>query len=159
MYIGTCVYFFTLSAIVLMYVLIVRHMRMHLFTNNAPRQRIERRRQKREIRLYLRILMLLGMLFTMGVPYCVFFFLSMINGLSPAPPYADRICFLSIFIGYSMSMLLSLLYTDDVRDILVRWFHGNRPIQRRRQVNCTTNLPMRSAMRTVQTQERVNVVT
>jgi hypothetical protein len=142
-----------------MYVLILRHMKMHLFTNNAPHRKIARRRQKREIRLYCRILLLLGMLFTMGVPYCVFFFLSIINGLSPAPPYADRICFLSISIGYSMSMLLSLLYTDDVRYILVRWICGNRPVQRRRQINCTTNLPMRSVIRNVTTQAQLNVVT
>jgi hypothetical protein len=127
-------------------------MKLHLFSTNAPRRRAERRRQRREIRLYCRIFLLVGVLFIMGVPYCVFFLISMINGSSPAPPYADRICFLSISMGYSASMLLSLLSTDDVRQIFMRFIcrsYRNRKRRGRRQIHCTTTLNMRPIKRTI----------
>jgi hypothetical protein len=120
-----------MSMIILLYMLIIRYMKRHLFSTNAPRGKVERHRQKREIRLYSRIFILLGMLFTMGVPYCVFFFISMINGFAPVPPYANRICLSSVSIGFSGCMLLSLVYTDDVQQILVRFIRGNHPITRR----------------------------
>lgn len=121
-------------------------MKFHTFPTNDRQRRAERRRQRREIRLYCRILLLVGILFIMGVPYCIFFFLSMINGFSPAPPYADRICFLSITMGYSASTLLSLVYTDDVRRIFMHFISGerqNRMRRRHRRIHCTTTLIMR----------------
>jgi hypothetical protein len=138
-----------MSVIVLIYIFILRYMKLHLFSTNAPRRRAERR----EIRLYGRILLLIGVLFIMGVPYCVFFFISMINGSSPSPPYADRICFLSISMGYSASILLSLLSTDDVRQIFIRFMCGNyqnrRRRRRQRQIRCTTTLTMRHIKRNI----------
>jgi hypothetical protein len=106
-------------------------MKINSFSTNAPRRKAERRRQRREIRLYCRILLLIGVLFIMGVPYCVFFFISAINGFSPAPSYADRICFLSISLGYSASMLLSLLYTDHVKKVFIHLMGGEHRNTRR----------------------------
>ena len=133
-------------------------MRDHLFSTNVPRRKAERRRQRREIRLYFRILLLVSVLFIMGVPYCVFFSISMINGASPAPPYADRICFLSIVMGYSASMLLSLVFTDDVRQILFGLLGKTPHNLRRRQIQCTTTIPMRSTRRTVINPTQNNLV-
>jgi hypothetical protein len=125
-------------------------MKLHLFSNNAPRKRAERR----EIRLYGRILLLIGVLFITDVPYCVFFFISMINGSSPVPPYADRICFLSISMVHSAGILLSLLSTDDVRQIFIRFMCGDyqnrrRRRRRQRQIRCTTTLTMRHIKRNI----------
>lgn len=129
---------------ILIYVLIVRHMRRHLFTTSTGRLKAARRRQRRETRLYCRILFLLGISFLMGIPYCVFFFLSMINGFSPAPPYADRICFLMIILGYSASMLLSFVFTDSVRNIFWSLF-GKKPHKtRKRHVHRSDAISMRA---------------
>lgn len=127
-------------------------MKLNSFPANDRLRGAERRRQRREIRLYCRILLLVGILFTMGVPYCIFFFISMINGLSPAPPYADRICFLSISMGYSASMLLCLIFTDDVRKIFIGFIRGEpQNIIRRpqRQIHCTTTLTIRPVPRNI----------
>jgi hypothetical protein len=132
-----------MTVIIAIYVFILRHMKINSFATGFPGRRAERRRQRRELRLYCRILILISVLFIMGVPYCVFFLISMINGFSPAPPYADRVCFLFISIGYSVSMLLSLLYTDDVREIFIRFMGKENQNTRRGQVQCSTALAMR----------------
>jgi hypothetical protein len=63
-----------------------------------------------------------------------------------------RICFLSISIGYSINMLLSLLYSDDVRNILMCFICGNQQITRRRRINYTTHLTMRPMKKHITTQ-------
>ena len=140
-----------MTLIILIYIFILRHMKLNSFAANIPRRRAERHRQRREIRLYCRILLFISVLFVMGVPYCIFFFISMINGSAPAPAYADRICFLSISMGYGVSMLLNLLYTDDVRKVIVHLANGERPNARRRRVQCVTTLSMRPMRRNITT--------
>ena len=103
----------------------------------------ERRRQQREIRLYFRLLILISVLFTMGLPYVVFFIRSIATHLSSGPPYADRICYLSIIAGYGISSVLSLMFTDDVRRIAllarpVAFLFGHETRQQARRVGCVT---------------------
>ena len=133
-----------MTIIVLIYVLIIRHMKVNSSRTANARSINNRRRQRREIRLYCRILLLIAVLFTMGIPYCVFFLLAMINRSSSPLPYADRICFLSICMGYSASMLLSLLYTDKVRKIFIHFMKG-RPDIRGRRIQCVTTVNLRPA--------------
>ena len=116
-YIGSWIYFGTMTLIITIYAWIVIYMRKKLFHSSEMQQQMERRRQQREFRLYFRILTLIIFLFTMGMPYVVFFIWAVINNLAPVPPYADRVCYVSIIIGYAISMLLCLFFTDDVRKI------------------------------------------
>ena len=101
--------------IVVVYVLILRHMRKNTFFTSDRQQRAEKRRQQREIRLYFRIILLIAVLIIMGIPYCVFFALSMINNFAPSPPYGTQLSVALVAIGCGISMLLCLLSTDDVR--------------------------------------------
>jgi hypothetical protein len=136
--------------IVLIYILILRHMKRKSFSTTTAQRTANRRRQRREIRLYCRILLLIAVLFVMGIPYCVFFLLAMINPSSSPLPYADRICFLFICMGYSVSTLLSLLYTNDVRKVFFGFITGQHQGTRRRQIHCATTLTLRPT--------RVNVI-
>ena len=137
--------------IVCIYVLILRHMKVNSFFTTDRQRRTERRRQRREVRLYFRIVVQIGVLFVMGIPYCVFFAISMINGASPSAPYADRICYLSIAIGYGVSMLLSLLYTNDVRRVVSPFDkRERREVRRRRRIQCITTLTLRPCQTTLE---------
>ena len=140
-YIGATVYFLTLGMIMSIYALILRHMKLNAFRSSSSEiQKIaEERRQRREFRIYSRLLVLISILFVMGVPYCTFFFLSAINGLSPPPPFADRICILFIVVGHGIDMALSLVYTDDVRKIFMAIWRGARP----NQVQCVNAISLR----------------
>lgn len=119
-------------------------MRLNLFTASISQRKVERHRQRREMRLYCRILTLLSVLLIMGIPYCVFFTISMINGFAPAPAYADRICFFCIIIGYSTNTLLNLLYTDDVREIFLNFIYKIRDQNQRQRVNYMTVIQMQT---------------
>jgi ABC-type Fe3+ transport system permease subunit len=129
--------------IVSIYVMILRHMRVNSFFITDRQRRMERRRQRREVRLYFRIVVLNAVLFIMGIPYCVFFAISMINGASPSPPYA-------IGVGYGVSMMLSLLYTDDVRHVVSPFDkRERREVRRRRRIQCITTLTLHPSRRTI----------
>ena len=117
-------------------------MRLNLFTTSISQRKTERHRQRREMRLYFRILSLLTVLFIMGIPYCVFFAFSIINGYAPAPAYADRICFSSIILGYSISMFLSLLFTDNVRDIFMSFIGKIHQNNARQHEDYVTIIPL-----------------
>lgn len=107
-----------MTLIITSYTWIVKHMKKNMFQSSVRQQHVERKRQRREFRLYFRILTLIFFLFTMGIPYVIFFIVCVINNLTPGPTYADRVCYVSIIIGYAISMLLCLLFTDDVRRLI-----------------------------------------
>ena len=122
-------------------------MRKNTFFTSDRQQRAEKRRQQREIRLYLRIIILIAILVLMGIPYCVFFALSMINNFAPSPPYAGQLCFALVGIGYGISMLLCLWNTDDVRKLIFRWTTNDQEEthlgRRHRRIRCVTTQSMR----------------
>ena len=78
----------------------------------------------------------------------------MINGSAPPPPYADRICHLFVGIGYSITVLLSLVYTEDVRRVLLCLVSGERyNRRRRRQIQCMAVATVGSARANPETTE------
>jgi hypothetical protein len=64
-----------------------------------------------------RILILVVVLFITGFPYVVFFLIVNIGRL-PLPSYGHRIIFMFISFGQGIVMLLTLIYTNDVRESL-----------------------------------------
>ena len=141
-----------MSVIVCSYILIVRHMKINSFFTNDRWGKAQRRRQQRELRLYFRIIMVIAVLFIMGVPYCVFFAISIINALSPPPPYAARICYVFVAVGYSISVLLSLICTDDVRKVVISFICGQRYNTRPpRKIQCITVVAVGAARTNLET--------
>jgi hypothetical protein len=127
------------------YLWILRHIKRNSFHSADPQRISEgRRRQRREFRLYSRILLLIIVLLFMGIPHCTFFFLSAINGFAPPPPYADRICILFVVIGHAVDMLLSLVYTYDVHRIFMAFVKGEHQNIAINRVQCVTSLNMRA---------------
>ena len=144
LYIATTIYFLTMGLMISIYVWILRHMKLNSF-RAADAQRItEGRRQRREFRLYSRIIILIVVLFVLGVPYCTFFFVSVSHGFAPPPPYADRISILCLAVGHSVDMVLSLMFTDDVRKIFLTTLRGAHPNTRTSRVQPAAAITMRA---------------
>lgn len=139
---GGWIYSSTLIVIVCSYAWISWYTKTKSFQTADRRKSRDHQRPKREIRLYFRLLALITVLFAMGIWYVVFFILSIANHLSIGPPYADRICYVSIIAGYGISMVLSLMFTDDVRRIAFSSkplvFFGFQRRQQARRIGCVT---------------------
>ena len=79
---------------------------------------IGQQRQRSELRLIRRILVLIIILFVLGFPYSFFYLAIQFHIMSPWP-YIPRISYLFITFGQSASMLINLITTDDVRNSLI----------------------------------------
>ena len=93
-------------------------MKRNIITAGMRRHIIEQKRQRRALRFVRRILILLFILILTGFPYCVFFLLVNIGHLS-LPSFAHRFCFMFISFGLGFGVVLTLIYTDDVRKTLL----------------------------------------
>ena len=135
------IYFSTTLVIVVIHIAIVYHAKTNSFLLQSRPVGFEQRRQQREIRLFLRITLLIVVLFIMGIPYCIFFGVSAVEHFKPPPGYADRICCMCISIGYSLTTVFGLIFTDDVRKIYLTMIR-REPIKfLRPKIQCITQLP------------------
>jgi hypothetical protein len=151
MYLSMFIYFIPLPMIIFIYVAILKYMKRNVF-NSGVRQRIaEERRQKREVRFIRRILILVVVLAVTSFPYLVFFLLANISH-SPLPFYAYRMSFMFLSCGQGMVMLLTVVYTDEVRKSLLNILAKKIPCIRgaRVQNNNTIGIPLQ-AFRTTAT--------
>jgi hypothetical protein len=93
----------------------------------------QERRQKSELRLIRRILLLVIILFVLGFPY-LFFFLAIHFHILSFWPSMPRISYLFITFGQSASMLINLITVNDVRKSLIhliqKCFGQKMPMQR-----------------------------
>lgn len=110
--------------IVFIYVHIVMYMKKNPFTNKNRPKIFGQRRQRSEIRLIRRILMLVLILFVLGFPYSAFFVLFQLHVISWT--YIPRISYLFITFGQSASMLINLVTTDPVRKSIISLFNRSR---------------------------------
>lgn len=103
--------------IVIIYFRIVKYMKRNPFSNINRSNKAAHHRQKSELRLIRRILILIIILFILGFPYSFFYFTVQLNLLSLWDSM-PRISYLFITFGQSASMLINLITTDGVRKCL-----------------------------------------
>lgn len=104
--------------IVIVYFRIVKYMKQNPFSTINRSDKTGQRRQKSELRLIRRILLLVIILFILGFPYAFFYLTIQFHLLSPWSSM-PRISYLFITFGQSASMLINLITTDGVRKSLV----------------------------------------
>lgn len=97
-------------------------MKKNPFTKTNRPKVFGQRRQRSELRLIRRILMLVVILFILGFPYSAFFVLLHLR-LIASSTYIPRISYLFITFGQSTSMLINMITTDPVRKSIVSVFN------------------------------------
>lgn len=120
-------------------------MRRNVVIAGVRQHAIEQRRQGRDIRFIQRILILVAVFFLTSFPYISFFLNSNINH-SPMPPYGHRVSFMFLSFGQGLVMLITLVFTDDVKRSLSNILAQKLPFIRNRQVHNTTtvNVPLQT---------------
>jgi hypothetical protein len=119
------IYLCPLLIIASIYVIIVKHAKQNSFSTAIAQSLVNRRRQRRELRRFRRLFMLVSSLFIIGFPYAVFFVIGQLN--HSVPPYAQQVCLMFVALGHSVCMLLNLIHNDDARKCMMK------TIQRERQ--------------------------
>ena len=114
MYLGTFLYFFPIAIIIFVYITMLNYTKRNVINLGTRQHIIERNRQKREFRFILRILILVFILIFTSFPYLTFFLVTNIFHL-PLPFYGHRVSSMFLNFGQSFVMLLTLIFTDDVR--------------------------------------------
>jgi hypothetical protein len=117
-YFALIIFFIPLIMIVFIYFQIVKYMKRNPYSTTNRSTIAGQRRQRSELRLIRRILMLVILLFILGFPYSFFYLVIHFHILSPWP-YMPRISYLFITFGQSASMLINLITTDNVRKSLI----------------------------------------
>lgn len=117
-YFALIIFFIPLIMIVFIYFQIVKYMKRNPYSTTNRSTIAGQRRQRSELRLIRRILMLVILLFILGFPYSFFYLVIHFHILSPWP-YMPRISYLFITFGQSASMLINLITTDAVRKSLI----------------------------------------
>jgi hypothetical protein len=104
--------------IVIIYFRIVKYMKHSPCSSTNRSTEAGQRRQRSELRLIRRILMLISILVVLGLPYSLFYLALHFNIMSPWP-YMQRVSYMFITFGQSASMFINLFTTDDVRKSLI----------------------------------------
>ena len=112
------IFLIPLLIIVSIYIHIVMYMKTNPFSGTNRPQIFGQRRQKSELRLIRRILMLVVILFVLGFPYSAFFVLIQFRVIVTYT-YIPRISYLFITFGQSTSMLMNIITTDPIRKSLI----------------------------------------
>ncbi|CAF1658044.1 unnamed protein product, partial [Adineta ricciae] len=97
------------------------------------------RRKQREIRLIRRLIIIVGVIFFMSFSYLIFFLRAQFFPHAPTIPYAQRVSFIYISFGYSVWMLLNIIFTDKVRKYLNNNLQILNPYTRHTQIHPHTN--------------------
>ncbi|UJR11561.1 hypothetical protein I4U23_015741 [Adineta vaga] len=113
LYLAMFIYFCPLSMIIPIYVRIVHFTRQHSFPINTQH------RQHRDLRLIRRLLIIVCVIFFISIPYLIFFLRAQFFPNAQPLPYAQRVGFVSLTFGYSLWMLLNLIFTDKLRKYLL----------------------------------------
>ena len=142
-YLGIWIYILPLTIIIGIYIRVIIYIKHHSFSSIMSRNIFEQQRQKRELCILRRIIILVIVLFTMGFPYLLFFIIIQFGHLS-TPPYTQRICYMFISFGHGICMLFCLINTDNVRKYLFNTIRKlkRRKRQRRAQVINVIHLPV-----------------
>jgi len=149
MYLAAFIYFVPISIIIFVYIAMLKYMKQNV-VNAGVRQHIaEQNRQWRELRFIQRILILVGVLIITCFPYVFFFLLVNIGHLS-LPSYGYKISFMFISFGQGMVMLITVIFTDDIKNSLLRALAQRLTFIRNTQVqNITTvDLPLQACRAT-----------
>ncbi|CAF1035100.1 unnamed protein product [Adineta steineri] len=120
LYLSIFIYFCPITIIVLIYIRIVHFTKQHTFTTNNQHSAANRHRQRRELRFIRRLLIIVGVIFFMSFPYLIFFLRAQFFPHAESLPYAQRVSFVSLSFGFSIWMLLNLIFTDKVRKHLIK---------------------------------------
>jgi hypothetical protein len=92
-------------------------MKQNVVTAGVRQFIIEQRRRRQELRFIQRILILVAVFFLTSFPYLIFF-LQVNIGHLPLSSYGHRISFMSLSCGQGMVMLLTVIFTDEVKKVL-----------------------------------------
>ncbi|CAF1260742.1 unnamed protein product [Adineta steineri] len=120
LYLAMFIYFCPLTIIVLIYIRIVHFTKQHSFTTNIQHSPADQYRQRRELRFIRRLLIIVGVIFFMSFPYLIFFLRAQFFPHAESLPYAQRVSYVSLSFGFSMWMLLNLLFTDQIITFIVQ---------------------------------------
>ncbi|CAF4233019.1 unnamed protein product [Adineta steineri] len=146
LYLAMFIYFCPLTVIVLIYIRIVHFTKQNSFTTNIQHSPADQHRQRRELRFIRRLLIIVSAIFFMSFPYLIFFLRAQFFPHAESLPYAQRVSFVSLSFGFSMWMLLNLIFTDQVRKHLIKTIQALSPRQRpaRIQPQNTTVQPLQT---------------
>ncbi|CAF4392402.1 unnamed protein product, partial [Adineta steineri] len=111
----------------LIYIRIVHFTKQNSFTTNIQHSPADQHRQRRELRFIRRLLIIVGVIFFMSFPYLIFFLRAQFFPHAESLPYAQRVSYVSLSFGFSMWMLLNLLFTDQVRKHLTKTIQALLP--------------------------------
>jgi hypothetical protein len=137
-YLSIFIYFFPITLIICIYMMILKHTRRTVIPSGIGQYRVDQRRQ-REFRFVQRILILVITLLITSLPY-VTFFLVLNTSHSTLPSYAHRLSFMFLSFGQGVVMLLNLMYTDDVKKTLLNSLTKMFACIRNRQIENTANV-------------------
>jgi hypothetical protein len=93
-------------------------MRQSVFIANVRQRVIQQRRQQGDLRFIRRILILVTILFITSFPYAAFF-VATNTSRSSLPTFAHRMSYMFISFGQGMVMLLTVIYTDEVKKTIL----------------------------------------